>query len=104
MYRKYENGGLNLQDSDTKMKTFRSMWISELLNCDPNWQTRDFKEFETDASNKYDNCIKNEFYKNLIKTWRLLKIILKPSKLQDIRRDGVFDNLLLVDENGKCFK
>ena len=117
LYRKYENGGLNLQDSDTKMKTFRSKWMSELLiNSDP----LSIERFLADtlignhgilkglkliyASNKYDNCIKNEFYKNVIKTWRLLKIIPKPGKLQDIRRDGVFDNLLLVDENGKCFK
>ena len=56
LYRKYENGGLNLQDSDTKMKTFWSMWMSELLNCNPlldraflggylNQQSRDFKGF-----------------------------------------------------------
>ena len=99
LYRKDENGGLYLQDSDTKMKTFRSKWMSEILNCDP----LSIERFLADTlignhgilkglkltyvSNKYDNCIKNEFYKNVIKTWRLLKIIPNPGKLQDIRRD-----------------
>ena len=75
------------------------MLLDELLNCDPSSIERFLADTlignhrilkglkKTYASNKYDHCIKIEIYKNVIKTLKLLKIIPKPGKLQDIIRE-----------------
>ena len=34
LHEKYENGGLQLQDIDLKMKTLRIKWLRELIACD----------------------------------------------------------------------
>ena len=35
LYRKFEDGGLNLQDPLTKRDTLRIMWLSDVLQSDP---------------------------------------------------------------------
>ena len=34
LYRPYSEGGLKLQDADTKMKTYRIMWLADLCESD----------------------------------------------------------------------
>ena len=116
LYTKLDCGGLNLQDPSTKQKALRVKWLSEVLHGDSN----SIKYFLASSligkhdnikgcklavsSNHYDNLIKNDFYKNVIKSWRVLRITFNPGSIQSIRRDSVYYNILLADENGNVFK
>ena len=116
LYRPYSDGGLNLQDADTKMKTYRIMWLADLCESDSFsiekhlandliGNHRNIKGLKiTYSSKKYDNNIENDFYKNAIKIWRTMNINFHPGRLQDIQRDWIYDSFLLKDDDGNMFK
>ena len=56
------------------------------------------------ANKNNDKNIENLFYKNALKSWRKLNAVFRPGKIQDIQRDWIYDNNLLMDENGNTFK
>ena len=56
------------------------------------------------ASNKYDNKVENVFYKNAIKSLRDIKAYYLPGSLQDISRDCIYENHLLLNDDGNPFK
>ena len=116
VYREECVGGLNLQDPHTKMLTYRITWLHELFKGDPksielhlanslignHGQIKGIKLLH--ASSKYDKNIENSFYKNSMKAWRQINPIFCPGNLQSIRRDVVYENMLLVDDNCRPFK
>ena len=116
LYMDYKNGGLQLQDIDTKMKTFRIKWLSELLHCMPKSIERHLADTLVGkhnliyglklsySTNKFDNDINNFFYRNALKMWRSIQVTFRPGNIHEIRRDWVYENSLLKDENGKSFK
>ena len=116
LYRNLSEGGLNLQDSDIKMSTFRIKWLCELLQSDPksiecflanqlignSGKIKGLKLLHANKNN--DKNIDNLFYKNALKQWRKLNAVFRPGNIQDIQRDWIYDNNLLMDENGNTFK
>ena len=56
------------------------------------------------VSDKNDKSIENLFYKNALKSWRKLNAAFRPGKIHDIQRDWIYDNTLLLDDNGHTFK
>ena len=116
VYREEYVGGLNLQDPHTKMLTYRITWLHELFKGDPksiefhlansvigtHGHIKGFKLLH--ASSKYDRNIENSLYKNSVKAWRQINPVFCPGGLQSIRREGVYENMLLVDENDRPFK
>ena len=93
MYRNLTEGGLNLQDSDIKMSTFRIKWLCELLQSDPksiecflanqlignSGKMKGLKLLHANKNN--DKNIENLFYKNALKPWRKLNAVFRPGKI-----------------------
>ena len=98
------------------MKTLRIKWLRELLSCE-NSHVEKFLSNKLigkhkkivglkilNASNRYDKNIFSSFYKNAVKAWRILSVHFFPGSINDIRRDWVYDNILLKDDDGRVFK
>ena len=51
-----------------------------------------------------DNKIAHNFYKIAVKSFRSLKMTYHPNNINSIRRDSIYENVFLLDNNGKCFK
>ena len=81
LYRKDSAGGLNLQDTTVKMKTYRVVWLLELQQSNE----KSIERFLANtligkhglikglsilySDNTNDNLISNSFYKNAVKAW-----------------------------------
>ena len=115
LYRKFEDGGLNLQDPLTKRDTLRIMWLSDVLQSDPGSIERflvnslmschpKVKGLKALSSTIHEKNISNDFYKNALKSFRMLKANFIPKDINSIRRDWIYDNTLLVNDQGDPFK
>ena len=52
----------------------------------------------------YFNNINNEYYKNACKIWKKHNIKYIPNNINCIKNDWIYDNILLVDDDGRVFK
>ena len=98
------------------MKTYRVVWLLELLQSDEksierflantligkHGMIKGLSILHSDST--IDNLIPNSFYKKAVKAWRELNPLFTPGSMQSIRREGVYNNTILVDENGNAFK
>ena len=116
LHDEYQDGGLNLQDIELKMKALRVKWLRYLVtkeNCHiekflANKLIGKLKQIFglkiLNASDRYDKNIPSSFYKNAVVAWRILSPHFFPVCINDIRRDWVYDNILLKDDDGRVFK
>ena len=56
------------------------------------------------ASHKFDKDIQCEFYREAIKAWRIIFHSYVPKNMLDIKRDWIYENVLLKDDDGRIFK
>ena len=116
LYRPFEEGGLCLQDPETKSKALRVRWLTQVLQSDQSSIERflvnsligvimKFNGLKIIfANHNMDNKIAHNFYKIAVKSFRSLKMTYHPKNINSIRRDSIYENVLLLDNNGKCFK
>ena len=116
LHQKHIDGGLNLQDIELKMKSYRIKWLRDLALCDDSFVEKSLANSLIgkhgkivglkilNASNVYDKQISSPFYKNAVKAWRILCIDFQPGSIADIRRDWVYESILLKDDDGRVFK
>lgn len=116
LHEQYTFGGLNLQDIEVKMKALRVKWIRELVNKNKEMIERFLCDYLIgkhgkfyglkiiNYDKKYDNNIKNDFYKSAVKVWKQMFYMYKPPSVNEIRRDWIYDNILLQDDDGRIFK
>ena len=112
----YENGGLQLQDISSKIKSCRVYWLSHLLSCN----ATDFERLLCDkligkvsgfygmnllrgATSSNDSKVHHRFYRNSISYWRELKIRYSPGNIDCITDDWVYNNELLKNEECVVF-
>ena len=111
----YDHGGLRLQDPETKQNALRIRWLSEVMQSDQNSIERylvnnlisahpKIKGLKVLFSINHDKEISNVFYKNAVKSYRLMKVTFYPKDMNSIRRDWIYDSQLLVDTEGNSFK
>ena len=116
LHESYETGGLNLQDIELKRKALRVNWIKHLILCKESDIEKHLSNILIgkhkkivglkilNASNRYDKDIPCEFYKEAVKAWRIIFHSYIPKNVNDIKRDWIYDNVLLKDDDGRIFK
>lgn len=114
----YICGGLALQNIDIKTKTLRIRWLENLFNQTHLKCERKVVECFIENTNnesivgldilKYrcnlENCITNKYYKNIYKIWLKMDILFYPTNYESIKNDWIFENMLLINNNGRVFK
>ena len=116
LYLSHAEGGLNLQDPDTKSEVFRIKWLCQVLQSDDS----SIESFLVNSligthekikglrilvsSSAYDKKITNDFYKNAVENFRRLDVKIYPKDIQPIRRHWIYNSQILTDSNGLCFK
>ena len=116
LHEKYKEGGLNLQDICLKKQALRVKWLIHLTQCDDSCIEKHLSNTLIGrhkkivglkilhASHKFDKDIQCEFYREAIKAWRIIFHSYVPKNMLDIKRDWIYENVLLKDDDGRIFK
>ena len=113
----YDMGGLSLQSIETKIKTLRIRWLERLmtqkhLECERNIVDQCIGNVNNyikgleiiKYSKNYERYIDSSYYKNAYNIWRKNKISFWPKDLESIKKDWIYYNILLTDDDGRVFK
>ena len=116
LHENYKEGGLNLQDICLKKQALRVKWLIHLTQCDDSCIEKHLSNILIGrhkkivglkilhASHKFDKDIQCEFYREAIKAWRIIFHSYVPKNMLDIKRDWIYENVLLKDDDGRIFK
>lgn len=112
----YIDGGLELHDIQAKQKTFRIIWLKSILDSGKFSIER---HLANTAIGKYKGVygvcflnhnkglvkfVKNMFYRESIKNWKELEICFMPGEMNSIKRNWIYEHILIKDDDGKMFK
>ena len=116
LHDRYEEGGLNLQDIFLKKQALRLKWLRDLVLSEDD----SIEKFLANSligkhekivglkilhsKGKFDKKIPCLFYRESVTAWRLVFQNYTPKNVHSIKRDWIYDNILLKDDDGRVFK
>ena len=116
LHDRYEEGGIGLQDISTKQNALRINWLKQILACDENHIEKHLANVLIGKhmkiyglkilhySNRFDKDIPSSFYRTAVKAWRVVFKNFIPGSVSKIKRDWIYENILLKDDDGRVFK